>query len=159
MPFLQNAWYVAAWSSELGDDPIGRYFLDQPVVMYRDSARRPVALTDRCPHRFAPLHLGRVQGDRIACGYHGLVFSSDGRCVHTPHGDNTIPAKADLRSYPVVERDGVIWIWMGNPASADPSQIIDTHFMVDPGFAPVAGYLHVKANYQLIIDNLLDLVA
>ncbi|RYD27876.1 MAG: aromatic ring-hydroxylating dioxygenase subunit alpha [Lysobacteraceae bacterium] len=156
MSYLRNTWYVASWSSDLDVKPIGRRFLGEPVVLYRDEQGEPVALAGRCPHRFAPLGLGTVVGDAIECPYHGLRFGKGGECVLNPHGD--IPKAAALRVYPVVERNGVIWIWMGDAAIADDSTIADTTFLADTEhYATVTGYLHVSANYQLVIDNLLDL--
>jgi vanillate O-demethylase monooxygenase subunit len=155
--YLRNGWYCAGWSAELDQAPVGRRMLDEPVMVYRATSGEPVAIEGRCPHRFAPLHLGKVEGDRVACPYHGLVFDRTGACVHNPHGDGTIPQEAQLRVYPVVERDGVVWVWMGDPAKADPELIVDAGFLVDPGYASVLGYLSVAAHYQLVIDNLLDL--
>lgn len=153
--YLKNGWYCAGWASELGETPIGRRMLDEPVMVYRAANGQPVAMEGRCPHRFAPLHLGTVSDDAIACPYHGLFFDRSGTCIHNPHGD--VPKDAKLRTYPVVERDGVVWVWMGDPAKADPDQIINSGFAVDPGYATVFGYLNVSAHYQMVIDNLLDL--
>ncbi len=153
--YLRNGWYCAGWASDLSHAPIGRRMLGEQVMVYRAESGEPVALEGRCPHRFAPLHLGTIEHDRVACPYHGLVFDRSGACVHNPHGD--IPKEAKLRTYPVVERSGVIWVWMGDPAKADPDLIIDSGFVVDPGFATVLGYLNVAAHYQMVIDNLLDL--
>jgi len=155
--YLYNGWYCAGWSGELDTASIGRRMLGQPVMVFRSESGEPVALEGRCPHRFAPLHLGQIENDRIECPYHGLVFDRGGQCVHNPHGDGTIPREAKLRTYPVVERNGVVWVWMGDPAKADPDLIIDTGFLTDPGFTSVVGYLPVSAHYQLVIDNLLDL--
>ena len=85
--YLRNGWYCAGWASELGQAPIGRRMLDQPVMVYRSDSGEPVALEGRCPHRFAPLHLGTVENDCVACPYHGLVFDRTGLCVHNPHGE------------------------------------------------------------------------
>jgi vanillate O-demethylase monooxygenase subunit len=153
--FVRNGWYCGGWASELGQAPVGLNMLGEPVMIYRSESGEPVALEGRCPHRFAPLHLGKVENDRVACPYHGLVFDRSGACVHNPHG--AIPREANLKAYPVVERDGVVWVWMGDPARADPDQIIDSGFVVDPGYTTVLGYLNVAAHYQMVIDNLLDL--
>lgn len=153
--YLRNGWYCGGWASELTQAPVGRRMLGEPVMVYRTDSGEPVALEGRCPHRFAPLHLGTVEGDRVTCPYHGLVFDRSGSCVHNPHGD--IPKDARLKIYPVAERDGVVWVWMGDPAKADPDLIIDSGFVVDPGCATVLGYLNVAAHYQMVIDNLLDL--
>ena len=117
--FLKNGWYCAGWSGELSEAPIGRRMLDQPVMVFRSETGEAVALEGRCPHRFAPLHIGTIEHDRITCPYHGLVFDRGGACVFNPHGD--IPKEAKLRTYPVAERDGIVWVWMGEPEKADPS--------------------------------------
>jgi len=152
--YLRNAWYAAAWQDEVGDKPLGRMFLDQPVVIYRTEAGETVALSDTCPHRYAPLHLGKVQGDAIACLYHGLQFGPTGACVHNPHGD--IPRGARIRSYPLVQRYGLYWIWMGDKP-ADLEALPQAPELDQPGMAWVKGMLSVSGDYQLMIDNLLDL--
>jgi vanillate O-demethylase monooxygenase subunit len=152
--YLRNAWYAAAWQDEVGDKPLGRTFLDQPVVIYRTEAGETVALGDTCPHRYAPLHMGKVQGDAIACLYHGLRFGPDGACVHNPHGD--IPRGAHVRSYTLAERYGLYWIWMGDkPADLEALPLAPELNL--PGMVWVRGMLSVAGNYQLMIDNLLDL--
>jgi phenylpropionate dioxygenase-like ring-hydroxylating dioxygenase large terminal subunit len=157
--FLRNTWYVAAWSHGLGEKPVGVRILDEPVVLFRKSDGTAVAIGGRCPHRFAPLHLGKVKGDVIECPYHGLQYGDSGACVLNPHGDGRIPPAARVPSYPLVERHDALWIWMGDPATADPTKIVDITSMRNAGrpFKTAHGYLHVKANYQLVIDNLLDL--
>jgi vanillate O-demethylase monooxygenase subunit len=155
--YLRNAWYIAGWSGDLDDGPVGRTLLEEPVVLFRGEDAEPIALTGRCPHRFAPLHLGKVSGDTISCPYHGLVFGASGQCLLNPHGDGFIPEGAKLKRYTLHEKDGILWIWMGDPARADPATIIDTSFMTDPAYAVVTGSIRVGANYQLVIDNLLDL--
>lgn len=158
MPFLRNTWYCAGWSRELTDQPIAITLLNEPVVLYRRKDGAVAALEDRCPHRFAPLSRGKVQGDNIACGYHGLVFNSEGSCTHNPHGDGRISERCNVKSYSVFESQGVIWIWMGDAEKSDPATIID---IGEPdgrsGWAVVNGYLKVKSHYELITDNLMDL--
>jgi phenylpropionate dioxygenase-like ring-hydroxylating dioxygenase large terminal subunit len=158
MDVLRNTWYMAAWADELGPDTlIGRTLLGEAVVLFRDRAGVAHAIGDRCPHRFAPLHLGKHVGDAVQCGYHGLEFGGDGLCSRNPHGQGTLPRTASVPSYALVERYGVLWIWMGN-APADESIIpADFGFVGDDTRAHIKGYLHVKANYLLLVDNLMDL--
>jgi len=95
--YLRNAWYVAAWSDNLADGQLlSRTILKEPIVLFRKSDGNVGALQDRCPHRFAPLHMGKiVGGDRVQCPYHGLEFDSSGACVLNPHGTKIfLPAPA-----------------------------------------------------------------
>ncbi len=154
--FVKNGWYAAGWSKDLGEKPVARTFLGEKVVLFRTKDGRAAALEDRCCHRAAPLSSGEVIGESLACGYHGLRFAPDGRCVEIP-GQKEIPDRARVKSYPLVERWSVAWIWMGDPAKADPAKIEDLPWLDSPEWTATPGYLHLKANYQLLIDNLLDL--
>ncbi|MGQ3028223.1 MAG: Rieske 2Fe-2S domain-containing protein [Ferrovibrionaceae bacterium] len=156
MEYLRNAWYVAGSTAEIGRKPLRRVLLGEPVVLYRKEDGVPVALADRCPHRFAPLSRGRLVGDDLQCGYHGLRFDGAGACTHNPHGA-AIPRQARVRSFPLLERHGFVWIWMGE-ADDKPELLPDlAPFGRHDGYATVDGYLRIAANYQLITDNLLDL--
>lgn len=154
--FLRNYWYVAAWDHEVGTEPFARTILDEPIVFFRKEDGTPVALEDRCCHRHVPLSRGKRIGDTIRCWYHGLTFDERGQCVRVP-GQATIPPNARVRAYPVVERHHWIWIWMGDAAQADPRQIPDFRWLDHPDWGCKGTYYHVQCDYQLIIDNLLDL--
>lgn len=154
--FIKNCWYVAAWDIEVpAEGMLARTLLGEPVLLYRDSQGRPVALEDRCCHRSAPLSLGKKEGDCVRCMYHGMKFDPSGACVEIP-GQDTIPAKACVKSYPVVERDRLVWIWMGDAARANPDDIVAFPWHQSPEWRMKPGYLHYQAGYQLIVDNLLD---
>lgn len=155
MPYLMNHWYAAAWEDELADAPLARTILDQPIVFYRDSAGQIIALQDSCPHRFAPLSLGRVEGDMLVCGYHGLGFVEGGRCARNPHGKGVITSGMAVRSYPIATSHGLIWVWMGDAASD--MNLIPALPALAGDCTWVKGRLHVDAHYQLVVDNLLDL--
>jgi vanillate O-demethylase monooxygenase subunit len=154
--FLNNHWYVAASDTEIGRTPLRRLLLNQPVVMYRTLDGKAVALEDRCAHRHLPLSMGRLDGDVLECAYHGARYDCSGKCIKVP-GQSQVPPQAQVKSYPLVERYHWLWIWMGDPALADPSKITDYHWLDDPNWGARTAYLHVKANWQLIVDNLLDL--
>lgn len=155
--YLLNCWYVAAHAHEVTREPLARTLLDQFLVLYRSENGDPIVLMDRCPHRFAPLSLGRVVGDDIECGYHGMRFGATGGCTYNPHG-TALPKAAQVRAYPAVERYGFIWYWPGDAEAADPALIRPFPFLADTErFAVVCGYLHTACNYQLVVDNLLDL--
>ena len=125
-------------------------------MLFRTAGGQAGALEDCCCHRAAPLSLGEVSGETLACGYHGLKFDVHGTCVAVP-GQAEVPSGAKVRSYPVAEKWNVVWIWMGDPAQADPAKIPDMPWLSDPKWTATPGRLHVKSNYQFIIDNLLDL--
>ncbi len=157
MAFLRNSWYCGGWSSDLIDKPVGIRLLDEEIVLFRTEAGEAVALSGICPHRFAPLARGRVCGSRIECGYHGLQYDRDGTCVLNPHGRQIIPPRARLSAYPLVEQDGVLWVWMGDPSKADPKAIPSFDFLDSAHWTGITGHFRVNANYQLVTDNLLDL--
>ncbi len=154
--FLRNYWYVAALDHEVADKPLGRTILGEPVVLFRTPDGAVGALEDRCAHRRLPLSMGKMVGDALQCHYHGLRFDRSGKCVRVP-GQDLIPQSARVRTYPVVERYHWVWIWMGDPALADPAKITDFHWLDDPNWGAKPSYLHVEANWQLVVDNLLDL--
>jgi nitrite reductase/ring-hydroxylating ferredoxin subunit len=154
--FVRNCWYVAAWVSEVPNDGLfHRTLLNESVLIYRTSSGGLTAMENRCCHRGAPLHLGRREDDCVRCGYHGMKFNETGACVEVP-GQERIPAKAMIRTYPVVERDEFVWIWMGDPARADESKILSYWWHTDPGWRKKTATLHYNAPYTLIQDNLLD---
>jgi phenylpropionate dioxygenase-like ring-hydroxylating dioxygenase large terminal subunit len=158
--FLRNYWYVAAWASEITREPLARTLLNEPVLLYRTRDGAAVALEDRCCHRNLPLSMGCIEDDAVRCGYHGLKFDSNGICVEIP-GQDTIPPGARVRSYPLIEKWGLVWIWMGDPARRDESLLPKWHWLEQPGWAVARGNdsrpLHMKCNWQYNNDNLLDL--
>ena len=133
-----------------------RVILGEPVVFFRRKDGAAVALEDRCAHRQAPLSRGIVRGDVIQCPYHGMRYGPDGKCVRIPSQDS-IPPEARVRSYPVAERYGWIWIWMGDPALCSPGLIEDFHWRDDPGWQSKGERLTLRANYRLLVENLCDL--
>jgi len=154
--WLRNCWQVIAFAREIGERPLARTVCGEEIVLFRTQSGKAAALADRCPHRLAPLSLGRVAGEQIQCGYHGLCFDTEGHCVRVP-GQDSVPQQATVRSYRLVERHAFAWIWLGDAALADPATIPDVHWCDHPAWAVSDGYHHFAANYQLVNDNLLDL--
>jgi len=158
--FIMNAWYVGLWGNELpAGKLVSQTILNEPVVFFRKQDGAPAAIRDRCSHRFVPLSMGTlVSGDRVQCAYHGLEFGADGKCMKNPHPPNTIPAALHLPSFPVVEKHSLIWIWMGD-MPADPALIPDYSCLETsaPEHITDPSYLNIKAHYELIVNNLLDL--
>ncbi len=154
--YVQNLWYVAAWEEEVQDHRLfARTLLDQKVLVFRKQDRAGyVMLADRCPHRFAPLSRGALEGDSVVCPYHGLAFDETGLCVQNPFSD-TPPKSAKVASYPVVARHGLIWFWPGEAAKADADQIPDFSWL--DGQDRKRGRSTFAGHYELLTDNLMDL--
>ncbi|MEZ5649760.1 MAG: aromatic ring-hydroxylating dioxygenase subunit alpha [Burkholderiaceae bacterium] len=153
--FVRNCWYVAAHATECTAKPLSRRILGERVVLFRAPDGQASALEDKCCHRLAPLSMGDVEADGIRCRYHGMKFAPSGRCIEIP-GQEEIGPQLRVRSYPLVERHGLLWIWMGEAALADEAQIVDCHWHTDPAWTTTHGYIHYRAGFQLIADNLLD---
>lgn len=156
--FLMRAWYIAALSTEVdGEQLFHRRILGKSVLIYRTADGRAVAMHDRCPHRFAPLSLGTRCGDEIACPYHALRFNAEGQCTHNPHGNGHIPKAAKVDSFAIEERYGFLWIWMD--ASPPDLSLLPDYSPLDKGHANAVAYTYMglPVNYELIIDNVMDL--
>ena len=154
--FLKNAWYVAAWDHEVTRDLQQITVLGEKICAFRSEAGDLVALEDACPHRKLPLSKGRIKGDTVECGYHGLTFNCVGQCVWAP-GAGGIPSNAKVHAYPCHEKYGLVWIWMGNPALADPADIFEIENYDNPNWGINRGAaMELDCNYLLMCDNLLD---
>ncbi|MSQ72396.1 MAG: aromatic ring-hydroxylating dioxygenase subunit alpha [Betaproteobacteria bacterium] len=156
MNFLTNYWYAAGWSSEITGKPLARRILDRPVALFRTAGGKAAAFDDCCPHRMVPLSRGTVEGESLRCGYHGLRFDCSGKCVEVP-GQANIPPRARVHAYPLVERWNFAWIWMGEPAAANPDLIPELPWLVATDWAYSHGSLSYACNYALLLDNLIDL--
>ena len=156
MAYLRNYWYCAGLSAEVGTKPMRRVICERPIVLFRTESGRAAALEDRCSHRQAPLSMGRVVGEEIQCLYHGLVFDCSGACVHVPQQD-VAPARAKIEAFRTAERWGYVWLWWGDPVLADESRIPQLGHTADGHRRTLYFYFYVKANFQLMADNLLDI--
>ena len=157
MTFIRNAWYAAARIDEVGNKPLARTILNEPVVLFRDREGKAGALLDACPHRGVPLSMGKVQDGLIRCAYHAMMFDIGGVCRLNPHVDGP-PERLKGKCFPIVERHGFCWIWMGDPELADESAVIDySLFGPESDYVIATDYLKINADYRLVIDNLMDL--
>jgi vanillate O-demethylase monooxygenase subunit len=154
--FPLNAWYAAAYDVELRRALLPRRICGVAMVFYRGQNGTAVALEDACWHRLLPLSLGRLEGDEVVCGYHGLVYNSEGRCTHMP-SQETVNPSACVRAFPVAEKHRFVWVWPGDPAQADPALIPDLHWNDDAAWAGDGKMIPVKCDYRLVVDNLMDL--
>ena len=155
--YPRNCWYVAGRSEDFGRDLKPLRLFDEEIVFYRKAEGTPVALEDACPHRKLPLSKGKIEGDRVVCGYHGLTFDGAGACVAAPTQEGAIPKRARVKSYPLIEKYGFVWIWPGDPERADAGKLIDIPNYDDPSWGQTRrGALDIACNYLWITDNLLD---
>jgi len=158
-PYPRNQWWAAAYSAELGRTLLARDILGERVLFYRTQSGDPVAVAGICPHRAYPLEKGRLVGDAVQCGYHGFTYAADGACVLVP-SQSGVPQKSALRTWPLVERGNLVWIWTGDAALADPALMPDME-AIGPGNPDWSTEQHplatIEARYTLLIENLLDL--
>jgi vanillate O-demethylase monooxygenase subunit len=159
MTFVRNAWYVAAWSGDIAcEQVVGMHILDEPLVIWRNAAGRVSAFEDRCVHRLAPLSLGRCEGEKLRCLYHGLQFDCTGRVVGIP-GRDRVAGNLRVRSYPVVEKHDWVWVWMGE-MDAD-ERLIPPVFSVNrPEYGGwLKGHAHIDYDVEsfLVTDNIADI--
>jgi phenylpropionate dioxygenase-like ring-hydroxylating dioxygenase large terminal subunit len=157
--WIADSWYVIAWDHEIppieSAEIFTRTVLNEPIIVYRTTGNQLVAMQDRCCHRHAPLSKGKREGDSIRCGYHGLKFNSQGKCVDAP-GIAIIPEKAQVKTYPLVVKNCWVFIWMGVPSKADAALLPDNFSCDHPDWQYKPGYFHYATPYLLICDNLLD---
>lgn len=155
-PFVLDAWYLAAWETEVTSDAMARTICDNPIVFFRDESGAIAALADRCVHRCFPLSLGKVKGDSIECGYHGFTYDRSGACVSVP-GQSKIPQTARVKSYPVVEQGPWVWVWIGDPEKASSVQVPSHPWLQDDEWRWIGSTAHISCRSGLLVDNLLDL--
>ena len=154
--FIRNCWYVIAWDHEVTHDGLfSRTVLGEPILVLRAADGSLSAMLDRCCHRLAPLSKGIREGDAVPCGYHGLKFDCSGQCIEVP-GVDRVPPHLKVRSYPVVEHNRWIFVWMGEPEKADRSLLPDNFSNQHADWCNKPGYMHYDVPYLLICDNLLD---
>ncbi|BDM22147.1 aromatic ring-hydroxylating dioxygenase subunit alpha [Pseudomonas sp. LRP2-20] len=153
--YPKNAWYVACTPDEIAEKPLGRQICGEKMVFYRGLEKQVHAVEDFCPHRGAPLSLGYVENGQLVCGYHGLVMGCDGKTVSMP--GQRVRGFPCNKTYAAVERHGFIWVWPGDQDKADPATICHLEWAENEQWAYGGGLFHIKCDYRLMIDNLMDL--
>lgn len=153
--FLKNTWYVACMPDDFQDKPLGRKICGESMVFYRGAQGQAVALEDFCPHRGAPLSLGFVKDGNLVCGYHGLEMGCEGKTIAMP--GQRVRGFPAIRSFPVVERYGFVWVWPGQVDKASEDLIPKFEFFDNPAWAYGGGLYHIACDYRLMVDNLMDL--
>ncbi|KAI8835883.1 Rieske [2Fe-2S] iron-sulfur domain-containing protein [Chytridium lagenaria] len=123
---MRKSWYPILKPTEVvSGKVIGMHILDDPIVVYRDDeTKQVVAFMDKCPHRSAPLSVGRIMDGKLECRYHGWQFNGDGAVIHIPSLPSTksIPANAKVYKYPIYEDEFFVWIWPGRLEDSEKSK-------------------------------------
>lgn len=153
--FIKNAWYVACMPDDFQEKPLGRKICGESMVFYRGAEGQAVALEDFCPHRGAPLSLGFVKDGNLVCGYHGLEMGCEGKTIAMP--GQRVRGFPAIRSFPVVERYGFVWVWPGQADKASLDLLPKFDFFDNPAWAYGGGLYHIACDYRLMVDNLMDL--
>lgn len=152
-----NHWYVVAASRELTTQPLAVTLWQQDIVLYRDEMGKVHALEDRCPHRQVKLSQGRTVGSQLECAYHGWRFDARGNCAAVPYlqeGQKLPPCQ--IRSYPVQELDGFIWLFLGkNHPSSVP--VLGLPEWTDLNYIATVSVIKCQAHYSFLIENLMDM--
>ena len=156
--YPRNAWYVACTPDEVATTAhgaLGRQVCGQRLVFYRSPGDVMTALEDFCPHRGAPLSLGRVCDGTLTCGYHGLQMGCDGKTVAMP--GQRVRGFPAIRAFPVLERYGFVWVWPGDATLASADKLPALAWAESPEWAYGGGLYHIGCDYRLMVDNLMDL--
>ncbi|QLE56673.1 aromatic ring-hydroxylating dioxygenase subunit alpha [Nostoc sp. TCL26-01] len=149
-------WYVVARSSEVTNKPLGVEIWHQAIALYRDSNGKVHALEDRCPHRQVKLSHGLVIGDELECAYHGWRFHSQGECAAVPYlaANQKLP-NCKIRSFPVKEQDGFIWLFPGDQKpSVEPLALPEWDHL---NYIATVSVINCQAHYSYLIENLMDM--
>lgn len=153
-----NHWYPVRWAHQLkSGDVIPVVIWQQAIALYRAMNGQVHALEDACPHRGVALHKGKVQGQHLACSYHGWEFSGRGECVEVPYLSKTqkLPC-AQVRSYPVQEKYNLIWVFPGDPALANTCQPLSIPELSQPDWLMVPVTANCQAHFSICNENTMD---
>ena len=150
-----DCWYALAPSSGVARGLTPVRAAGVPVVLYRTQAGRVIALEDRCAHRAYPLSAGALVGDDVRCGLCGFVYAFDGQCVSVPTQPR-VPLGASVAAYPVQERDGLVWVWLGESGRARLHRVPERPWLGEDGWSTVGGEGEVAAGFLLLHENFAD---
>jgi phenylpropionate dioxygenase-like ring-hydroxylating dioxygenase large terminal subunit len=155
----QKCWYPIVFCQDLPKGiPHSFSFYDEPLVLFRNEEGQLTCLIDRCPHRAAKLSDGQIIDGRIECLYHGWQFGKNGQCLRIPQlsADAKIPNNASVKFFTVVEHQGIVWMWAGNPEEADTAMIPTIPDLDRPGFASTDFVRDLPYDQSYFIENVLD---
>ena len=156
--FMRQYWIPAAMTSELqaGAPPVRLMLLGEKLIAFRDGNGKVGIMDHRCPHRCASLFFGRTEGDGLRCVYHGWKFAADGRCVEQPNltPEQTFAEKVRAKAYPVQERNGLVWVYMGK--AAEPPGLPDFEANQMPEGETTVRFIQRECNWLQALEGDID---
>ncbi len=154
---LMNTWYVAGYSKDVTDKPVHTKMLGHDFALFRDETGKVNCVSDICIHRGGSLSRGIVHKGCIECPYHGWRYRGDGTCSEIPaHPDARIPKRVRIDSYPVEERYGWIWVFLGDIPESERPPIPSFPEYDDPDRRAINGTFTWNANYGRVLENGVD---
>jgi len=152
-----NFWYPVAWSRELKPGKtIATRYAGEPIALVRPVEGTVFALEDRCAHRQVPLSKGKVTGHAVQCCYHGWAYGRSGRCIDVPYiGKGKLPN--GVRTYPCQEKEGLIFIFPGDPELAETVPMPSLGRVADPAYKTRRFGRPVGCHYSFMHENLMDM--
>ncbi|MCB2108449.1 MAG: aromatic ring-hydroxylating dioxygenase subunit alpha [Rhodobacteraceae bacterium] len=153
-----NFWYPAIASAELTDKPVKVRMLGLNFVVFRDSKGKAQCLSNVCTHRGGNLAGGKLHGDCIACPYHGWQFNGAGECVKIPSigKDGKIPARTRIDAYPVEEKYGLVFAFLGDLPEAERPPIMPIEEYGADGWRSTIQHWVWDIDYKRSIENGID---
>lgn len=153
-----NFWYPVGRSEEIVKDKPRRVeLLGMAFVAFRDEAGEAHVLSDTCVHRGGSLSAGWVRDGRAICPYHGWEYGGDGKCLKVPSlGDQKPPARAKVDSYPVQERYGIVFAFLGDLPEEERPPLYDVEEYGAEGWKPQLYVYELACNYERSVENGLD---
>ncbi|NES84100.1 MAG: Rieske 2Fe-2S domain-containing protein [Moorea sp. SIO2B7] len=155
----RDCWYPIVFMQDLPKNrPYSFSLYDEPLVLFRNQDGRLGCLSDRCPHRAAKLSDGQIIDGKIECLYHGWQFGTNGECLHIPQlpAQAKIPSNSCVKSFQVIERQGIVWLWAGESEKADQNSIPILADLDKPGFAHSDKISELPYDQSYFIENVLD---
>ena len=154
---IRKLWYPVAPSWQVRNAPVGITRLSEQIVLWRGADGQVHALEDRCPHRGARLSLGWNLGERLACWYHGIETDGSGTVRKVPASANCpLEGKQCVKSYPVQERAGAVFLWFGLDAKLPPAPLQLPEELTSDEYSHFLCMSNWKTNYRYAIDNVMD---
>jgi phenylpropionate dioxygenase-like ring-hydroxylating dioxygenase large terminal subunit len=156
---LKNFWYACEVAAAITAKPTKVRLLGDDLAIFRGADGAVIALADLCVHRGASLSGGWSKGNCLVCPYHGWEYAADGRCVKIPAAppEAVIPSRAKIVTYPVVERYGLVWVFVGDLPEAERPPIPELPEHDEPGWRALRGEFLWKANYARVVENGVDI--